>query len=100
MEGAPPSPRFPDMRVQRGGKRARGCPGGSAARRSAGKKRAGNDGALEFSRSTARFSPATRQSVMEPWRSGAPRESRGWREKRKALRNRPRYPDGRAQHGV
>ena len=100
MEGAPPSPRFPDRRVQRGGKRARGCPGGSAARRSAGKKRAGSDGALEFRRSTARFSPAMRQSVMEPWRSGAPRESRGWREKRKALRNRPRYPDGRAQHGV
>ena len=83
-----------------GQRRRRGRPGGSAARRGAGKKRAGRGGEHENSRSPARFSPAMRQSVMEPWRSGAPRESRGRGEKRKALRNRPRYPDGRAQHGV
>ena len=83
-----------------GQRRRRGRRGGSAARRGAGKKRAGSGGEPEISRSPARFSPAMRQSVMEPWRSGAPRESRGRGEKRKALRNRPRYPDGRAQHGV
>ena len=64
-----------------GQRRRRGRPGGSAARRGAGKKRAGRGGEHENSRSPARFSPAMRQSVMEPWRSGAPRESGGRRER-------------------